>query len=316
MPEDSNQAGNVSPESRLYRALFISDLHLGARACQADAFLDFLRYHEAETIYLAGDIVDFWSLKRSPLLWLQSHNDVLQKLLRKARKGTRIVFVPGNHDEAIRGYCGMHFGAIEIHHDTVHVTASGERFLVIHGDEFDVVVRYARWLALLGDRSYEFALWCNGPLNFIRRRLGLGFWSLAAYLKKRVKTAVNFIGEFEQAIAAEAKRRGASGVICGHIHHMTDRMIGGVRYINCGDWVESCTAIAEDHDGTFHQICWQPGPAIRAPAIAAPAPLPAIEALPAGAHALSGLAAGWSAAGSKPLANTAAQTRKDMATAE
>jgi UDP-2,3-diacylglucosamine pyrophosphatase LpxH len=285
--------GRLREQPNRYRALFISDLHLGSWACKAGSFLDFLRWHDAETIYLAGDIVDFWALRRSPHLWLQSHNDVLQKLLRKARKGTRIVFVPGNHDEAVRAYCGMHFGAIEIHHDIVHESALGQRFLVIHGDEFDVAVRYARWLALLGDRSYEFALRCNGPLNFVRRKLGLGFWSLSGYLKMRVKTAVNFIGEFEQAIAAEARRRGADGVICGHIHHMTDRMAGGVRYINCGDWVESCTAIAEDHEGGFHQIRWQPDPVIPQRA-AAPSPFPA---------------------GALPLAD-AAQRHEDIAIAE
>ena len=215
--------------------------------------------------------------------------------MRKARKGTRVVFIPGNHDEAVRGYCGMSFGAIEIHRDAVHVTAEGRRFLVLHGDEFDVVVRYARWLALLGDRSYEFAVWCNQPLNFFRRRLGLGFWSLSNYLKLRVKTAVNFIGEFEHAIAAEAKRRAADGVICGHIHHMTDRMIEGVRYVNCGDWVESCTAIAEDHDGTLHQIRWHSAAAKPALALPAPVPLAAIEALSPGASALGVMTANWAA---------------------
>ena len=210
----------------------------------------------------------------------------------------------------------MSFGAIEIHHDIVHVTAEGRRYLVMHGDEFDVVVRYARWLALLGDRSYEFALWCNRPLNFIRRRLGFGYWSFSAYLKLRVKSAVNFIGEFEHAIAAEAKRRNVEGVICGHIHHMADRMIEGVRYINCGDWVESCTAIAEDHDGAFHQIHWQPGPAKPARIADATIPLPAIEGLPPGARALGGIAAGWAAAGAQPLVNATAQARKDMAIAE
>ncbi len=315
MSTDGNQDGSGSHEPRQYRTIFVSDIHLGARACQADAFVDFLRHNEADTIYLVGDIVDFWSLKRSPLWW-QSHNDVLQKLLRKARKGTRVVYVPGNHDEAVRGYCGMSFGAIEIHRDAEHTMADGRRFLILHGDEFDVVVRYARWLALLGDRSYEFAVWCNRPLNFVRRRLGYGFWSLSNYLKLRVKTAVNFIGEFEQAIAAEAKRRSADGVICGHIHHMTDRMIDGIRYVNCGDWVESCTAIAEDHDGTLHQIRWQTGAAKPAHANAAPVPLPAMEALPAGARALGGIAADWAAAEAKPLASTAAQTGKDMAIAE
>ena len=254
--QDGDLPRPVKP--RQFRTLFVSDLHLGARACQAEAFLDFLRYYHADTIYLVGDIIDFWSVRRNPL-WLQSHNDVLQKLLRKARKGTKIIFIPGNHDEGVRGYCGMSFGAIEIHHDIVHLTADGRRFLVMHGDEFDVVVRYAKWLAFLGDRSYEFALWCNRPFNLVRRRFGFGYWSLSNYLKLRVKTAVNFIGEFEQAISAEAKRRDAEGVICGHIHHVADRMIDGIRYLNCGDWVESCTAIAEDFDGKLSQIRWVPG---------------------------------------------------------
>jgi UDP-2,3-diacylglucosamine pyrophosphatase LpxH len=258
-----------------FRTLFISDIHLGTRACQADAFLDFLRVHDAETIYLVGDIIDFWRVKRGPI-WLQSHNDVLQKLLRKVRKGTRVIFIPGNHDEALRDYCGMNFGGIEIHHDFVHVTADGRRMLVMHGDEFDVVVRYAKWLAFLGDRGYEFALWCNHPLNWVRRRFGFGFWSLSAYLKQRVKSAVNFIGEFEHAIAEEAKRRKTDGVICGHIHHAADRIIEGIRYINCGDWVESRTAIAEDYDGRLRLIRWQGD----TEQIAVPAALPVPEPRP------------------------------------
>ena len=284
--QDRDQSRAVMP--RQFRTLFISDLHLGARACQAEAFLDFLRYYDADTIYLVGDIIDFWSVRRSPL-WLQSHNDVLQKLLRKARKGTRIIFIPGNHDEGVRAYCGMSFGAIEIHHDIVHETADGRRFLVMHGDEFDVIVRYAKWLAFLGDRSYEFALWCNRPLNLARRWLGFGYWSLSGYLKLRVKTAVNFIGEFEQAISQEAKRRNVDGVICGHIHHMTDRMIDGIRYLNCGDWVESCTAIAEDFDGRLSQIRWLPGSMETSPTVAAPVPSFALEGIPS--RAASGRAA-------------------------
>lgn len=253
-----------SPESRSHagkplRALFISDIHLGTRACQADAFLDFLKEHDAETIFLVGDIIDFWRVRRG-VIWPQSHNDVLQKLLRKVRKGSRLIFIPGNHDEALREYSGMVFGGIEFHRDYVHVTADGRKILVLHGDEFDIVVRYAKWLAFLGDRSYEFALWCNYPLNWIRRQFGFGFWSLSAYLKSRVKTAVNFIGEFETALAEEAGRRNADGVICGHIHHAANRMLGGIQYINCGDWVESRTAIAEDYDGQFHLIRWQDTP--------------------------------------------------------
>jgi UDP-2,3-diacylglucosamine pyrophosphatase LpxH len=284
--------------TRAYRAIFVSDIHLGARACQADAFLDFIRYHEADVIYLVGDIVDFWSLRRSPV-WLQSHNDVLQKLLRKARKGTRIVFIPGNHDEGLRGYCGMRFGAIEIRHDDVYEAADGRRYLVLHGDEFDVIVRYAKWLAFLGDRSYEFLIWCNRPLNLVRRWFGFGYWSLAAYLKMRVKSAVNFIGEFEQAIAAEAKKRGADGVICGHIHHVADRSIDGIRYVNCGDWVESCTAIAEDHDGKLHQISWRLDAAEPKRAVPAPAPMLALQSLSQGKAGAA--AASWIAQG-KPIA--------------
>jgi UDP-2,3-diacylglucosamine pyrophosphatase LpxH len=287
MHASSLQAENLlsEPAARQCRAIFVSDLHLGAKASQADAFIDFLRYYDADTIYLVGDIIDFWSVKRNPL-WLQSHNDVLQKLLRKARKGSKIVFIPGNHDEAVRDYCGLTFGAIEIHHDIVHIAADGRRFLVTHGDEFDVVVRYARWLALLGDRSYEFAIWCNYVLNRLRRQFGFGYWSLSAYLKLRVKGAVNFIGEFEHAIAEEAKRRDADGVICGHIHHMADRVIEGVRYINCGDWVESCTAIAEDYDGCFHQIRWHGNPLRTAQAASLPAAHPFRQREPKNAEPL------------------------------
>jgi UDP-2,3-diacylglucosamine pyrophosphatase LpxH len=240
---------------RSYRALFISDVHLGTRASQADMLLDFLKYTEAETIYLVGDIVDFWRIKRGAV-WPQAHNDVLQKILRKVRKGTRVVYIPGNHDEGIRDYAGTHFGGIEIERQALHTTADGRRFVVLHGDEYDVVVRYARWLAFLGDRGYEFALWLNWPLNFVRRHLGLGYWSLSAYLKHRVKTAVSFIGEFEKALAEEARRQQVDGIICGHIHHAASRDIGGVHYINTGDWVESCTAVGETETGELEMIRW------------------------------------------------------------
>ena len=218
--------------------------------------LDFLKHVEADTCYLVGDIVDFWKVRRGPH-WPQAHNDVLQKILKKARKGARVVFIPGNHDDGLREYCGMNFGGIEIRRDAIHEAANGKRYLVLHGDEFDVVVRYARWLALLGDRSYDIALALNVPLNYARRVLGLGHWSLAAFLKLRVKTAVNFIGDFEDALAGEARRRGVSGLICGHIHHANDRDIAGIHYLNCGDWVESCTAIGERADGTFEIIRWK-----------------------------------------------------------
>jgi UDP-2,3-diacylglucosamine pyrophosphatase LpxH len=246
-----------APHAELnYRAIFISDVHLGMRSCQAPALLDFLKHIECEVLYLVGDIVDFWKFRRGPH-WPQSHNDVLQKLLRKARKGTRVVFIPGNHDDGLRDYAGMNFGGIELRRDALHDGANGKRYLVLHGDEFDVVVRYARWLAFLGDRSYDVALALNVPLNFVRRMLGLGQWSLAAFLKLKVKSAVNYIGEFEEALSTEARRRDAQGLICGHIHHANQRMIDGIHYLNCGDWVESCTAIAERFDGTFEIIRWK-----------------------------------------------------------
>ncbi|PPD28510.1 MAG: UDP-2,3-diacylglucosamine hydrolase [Hyphomicrobium sp.] len=238
-----------------YRTLFISDLHLGTRASQADMLLDFLKHNDAETIYLVGDIVDFWRIRRGAI-WPQSHNDVLQKILRKVRKGTRVVFIPGNHDDGLRQYCGQRFGGIEIERQAIHTTADGRRYLIIHGDEFDVVVRYAKWLAFLGDRGYELALATNTPLNFVRKRLGLDYWSLSSYLKQRVKTAVNFIGEFENSLAEEAKRRQVEGIVCGHIHHAASREIHGVHYVNTGDWVESCTAVGETLGGELQVIRW------------------------------------------------------------
>ena len=238
-----------------YKTLFVSDIHLGTRACQAEALLDFLKNNEAETLYLVGDVLDFWRIKRGAV-WLQSHNDVLQKLLRKVRKGTRIIYIPGNHDEGLRDYCGTKFGGVEFERQVIHTTVSGQRYLVIHGDEFDVVVRYAKWLAFLGDRGYEFALWMNWPLNFVRRRFGFGYWSLSSYLKYSVKSAVNFIGDFEQNLAAEAKRREVDGVICGHIHHAASRHFGSVHYVNTGDWVESLTAIGETETGELQLIRW------------------------------------------------------------
>jgi UDP-2,3-diacylglucosamine pyrophosphatase LpxH len=236
-------------------ALFISDIHLGTRTSQAERLLEFLRYCEADVIYLVGDIVDFWKIRRGPH-WPQTHNDVLQKLMRKVRKGTRLVLVPGNHDECLRDYAGMQFGGVEIHRDLVHTTAKGRRYVVMHGDEFDVVVRTAQWLALVGDHGYEFALWLNNPLNWVRRHLGFGYWSLSAYLKSRVKKAVAFIGAFEEAVATEALRRGADGIICGHIHHASDRTFHGIHYLNCGDWVESCTAVVETKDGNLSVVQW------------------------------------------------------------
>jgi UDP-2,3-diacylglucosamine pyrophosphatase LpxH len=242
-------------DSLRFRAIWISDIHLGTRGSQAGLLLDFLRVTESRYLYLVGDIVDNWRLRRA-WYWPQVHNDVIQKLLRKARKGTRVVYVPGNHDDFFRDFCRHRFGNVAILKEAIHQTADGRRLAVLHGDEFDGIVRYARWLAFLGDRGYELALWTNHPLNFIRRRFGLGYWSLSAHLKLRVKTAVNFIGEFEKSLSEEAKRRGVDGVICGHIHHAASRLIEDIHYLNTGDWVESCTAIGEKADGSFELIRW------------------------------------------------------------
>jgi len=195
--------------TKRYRALFISDVHLGTRGCQADKLLDFLRLHDADIVYLVGDIVDGWAL-RSSWYWPQAHNDVVQKLLRKARKGARLIYIPGNHDEFLRGYYGTHFGGIEVVEHTVHETATGKRYLVVHGDIFDLVVTQARWLALLGDKAYEIALTANRLFNILRRVLGAPYWSLSQWAKLKVKNAVNFIGAFEKALATEAKHHGIS----------------------------------------------------------------------------------------------------------
>lgn len=244
---------------RKFRSLFLSDLHLGARGCQAEQILDFFRHHEADTLYLVGDIIDGWALKSS-WYWPQTHNDVVQKILRKARKGTRVIYIPGNHDEFLRDYYGIHFGGIEVAETAIHRGADGRRYLVLHGDAFDVVVRNHRWLALLGDHAYDGAIALNRIFNAARKALGFPYWSLSQWLKLKVKNAVAFIGEYERTVAAEARRNGACGVICGHIHHAAIHEDFGVRYINCGDWVESCTAIAEHRDGRFEIISWTAKP--------------------------------------------------------
>ena len=240
---------------RRFRSLFISDVHLGTKGSQAEALLEFLREHDADTIYLVGDIVDGWRLRQG-WYWPQSHNDVVQKLLRKARKGARVVYVPGNHDEFLRDFYGTHFGGIEVCETAEHVAADGKRYLVIHGDVFDVVVRHAKWLALLSDWAYVTALTLSTYVNIIRRKLGFTYWSLSAWAKLKVKNAVNFIGSFEETLASEAEKRGVDGVICGHIHHAAQRQIGNCLYLNTGDWVESCTALVEHEDGRMEIIDW------------------------------------------------------------
>lgn len=239
-----------------FRAIWISDFHLGTRRAQADLLLDFLRTTESETLYLVGDIVDNWSLKKT-WYWDQSHNDVIQKLLRKARKGTRVIYIPGNHDENLRDFAGTQFGRAAVRLTDIHIGANGKRYLVLHGDEFDGVVKHAKWLAYLGDNAYELAMNLNSSVNRVRRLLGRPYWSLSAYLKNRAKKAVEFLSNFKQAVAREARRRGADGVICGHVHTPDIREIHGIEYMNDGDWVESCSALVEHFDGTFELIHWR-----------------------------------------------------------
>lgn len=238
------------------RSVFISDVHLGTRACQAERLLAFLRAYPAEYLYLVGDIVDFWAMRRD-VRWTPAQNTVVQKILRRARHGEQVVFIPGNHDEALREYTGIRFGDIRLEREWVHTTAEGKRYLVLHGDEFDQVTRYHRWLAVLGDVGYTWLVHANGWLSWLRRKLGIaGYWSLAGYAKRKVKVAVSFVGDFEGSVARAVRERGLDGVICGHIHVAAMRDIEGIRYVNCGDWVDSCTAIVEHHDGQLELIHW------------------------------------------------------------
>jgi len=237
------------------RSVWISDLHLGTPGCHAVALLDFLRHLECETLFLVGDIIDGWQLRRS-WYWPQAHNDVVQKLLRKARKGVRVILVPGNHDEFARRYVGHTFGGIEVVDEWMHRTADGRLLWVTHGDLFDGVIQCARWLALVGDTLYTFTLRLNRSLNSLRVRLGLPYWSLSKFLKHKVRRAVSYVADFEVAVANEARRRGVDGVVCGHIHRAELREIGGILYANDGDWVESLTALVEHADGRLEVIDW------------------------------------------------------------
>lgn len=238
-----------------FRTVWISDLHLGTRGCKADLLVEFLKSVECERLYLVGDIIDGWRLKRG-WYWPAAHNDVVRRILKMARRGTDVIYVPGNHDEVFRDYVGLSFGGVRLVEQAIHETPDGRRLLIVHGDIFDGVVLYARWLAFLGDRAYELLLKANIAFNAVRRRLGLPYWSLSAYLKKKVKNAVEYISRFEEAVAHAARDRGLDGVVCGHIHSAEVRQLDGVTYYNCGDWVESCTALVEHQDGRIAVLDW------------------------------------------------------------
>jgi UDP-2,3-diacylglucosamine pyrophosphatase LpxH len=238
-----------------YRAIWISDVHLGTPGCQAKFLLDFLKHNESDTLYLVGDIIDGWRLRKS-VYWPQSHNDVVQKILRKARKGTEVVYVPGNHDESIRQFLGLSFGDIKVVPEAIHTTADGRKLWITHGDLFDGVMQYAKWLAYVGDTLYSLILYFNRYLNMLRVRLGLQYWSLSQFLKHQVKNAVSYIADFEIIMAREARLRGCQGVVCGHIHKAEIRMIDNLLYCNDGDWVESLTALVETQSGELKIIHW------------------------------------------------------------
>ncbi len=246
----------MTPSNR-YRTLWISDVHLGTREAQVSYLIDFLSHHTADRLYLVGDIVDGWALKRS-WYWPSSHNEVVQMLLQQAQDGTEITYIPGNHDEAARAFPGVQWGGITLQHRAIHTTARGERLLILHGDAFDGVVRHARWVSLLGASMYRGALRLNRWFNRVRRWFELPYWSLSAYLKYKTKRAVQFIADFERAVAREAREAGVDGVVCGHIHHAELRTIDGILYANAGDWVESCTALAEHDDGRLAILRWRP----------------------------------------------------------
>ena len=253
--EKENTSPSRPRRRRRHRSIWISDIHLGTRGCKADLLLDFLRHNDCDLLYLVGDIVDGWRLSRA-WYWNPSHSAVIDEILHKAAAGIRVIYVPGNHDEALRDYVGFCLAGVEIAYEAVHETADGRKLLVMHGDHFDGVVTYARWLAIAGDRAYALALRLNDLVARVRRHLGMPYWSLSRWLKMQVKNAVEYIGRFEDAVAREAERRGVDGVVCGHIHKAEMRQIGKILYCNDGDWVESCTALAEDQDGKLEIIHW------------------------------------------------------------
>ena len=243
---------------KTYRSIFVSDVHLGTKDCKAGQLNNFLKHNSCDTLYLVGDIIDAWKIQQNKWRWKQSHTNVVRRILGHAKRGTRVVFIAGNHDEFLRPMIpyGFSFGLVEIHNQIEHIGADGKRYLVVHGDLFDGITRLAPWIAFLGDKAYDFILSLNNKFNWIRRRLGFGYFSLSKFLKHKVKKAVDFIFKFEENLAGYCKKRGFDGVICGHIHHAEIKEINGVTYMNDGDWVESCTALVEHHNGRWEIVTW------------------------------------------------------------
>ncbi len=259
LPEDGAEPFSVPErtqgERRRFRTIWISDIHLGTRGCNAAMLIDFLDNVDSDTIYLVGDIIDGWRLKKR-FYWPASHNDVVWRLMKRAKRGTRVVYIPGNHDEMFRQFTGMNFGGVEIRRKAIHTTADGRKLLVLHGDEFDTIMLAHRWLAFVGDAAYTTLMRLNVVVNAVRQRMGLPYWSLSKMAKHKVKNAVSFISQFEEVVAHEAGARGVDGVVCGHIHNAEMREIGGVAYYNDGDWVEGCTALVEHDCGRMEVLHW------------------------------------------------------------
>tara|TARA_B100000678_G_scaffold153095_1_gene127795 strand:- start:735 stop:1607 length:873 start_codon:yes stop_codon:yes gene_type:complete len=245
----------VVTERRTYRTVWISDIHLGTRGCNAGMLIDFLDHVDSDTMYLVGDIIDGWRLKKK-FYWPDAHNDIIWRIMKRAKRGTRIVYIPGNHDEMFRQFTGMNFGGVEIRRQAVHETADGRRLLVLHGDEFDAITLSHRWLAHLGDAAYTMMMTLNRWVNAYRRVMKMPYWSLSKHAKKKVKNAVEFISNFEEIVAREAGSRGVDGVVAGHIHTADARKIENIEYYNDGDWVEGCTALVEHFDGRMEILHW------------------------------------------------------------
>jgi UDP-2,3-diacylglucosamine pyrophosphatase LpxH len=243
---------------KTYRSIFVSDVHLGTKDCKAEQLNNFLKHNSCDTLYLVGDIIDAWRIQQNKWRWKQSHTNVVRRVLGHAKRGTRVVYVAGNHDEFLRPMIpyGFSFGLVEIHNQIEHIGADGRHYLVTHGDLFDGITRLAPWLGFLGDKAYDFVLYLNGKFNWVRHKMGFGYWSLSKYLKYKVKRAVDFMFQFEKNLAGYCKKRGFDGVICGHIHHAEIKEIDGVMYMNDGDWVESCTALVEHWDGRWEIVTW------------------------------------------------------------
>ena len=244
---------------RKYRTVWISDVHLGTKGCNAQLLIDFLDHVDSDTMYLVGDIIDGWRLKKK-FYWPAAHNDIVWRILKRAKRGTRIVYIPGNHDEMFRQFTGLDFGGVEIRRAAFHDTADGRRLMVLHGDEFDGVMLAHRWLAFVGDALYHFLMGISRWVNVVRRAAGLPYWSLSKTAKHKVKNAVEFISKYEEVVARAAGERGVDGVVCGHIHTAEHRMFEHdgkpVEYWNDGDWVEGCNALVEHMDGTMEILHW------------------------------------------------------------